>query len=237
MKLTLVTDTWSNVNGVATTLKATVTELQARGYTVQIIELDQFKTFSAPRYPEVKLSWNLWKVGRLIREFNPDFIHIATEGPLGIAARWYCKVRSRNIPHNTSYHTRLPEYLNIHYGLPVSVGYYFMRIFHKFSHCVLVTTPTMKNTLEAKGFKNLTIWCRGVDYEIFNQGIMTDKKYNRPILLCVSRVSREKGLDDFCSIKTTGTKILVGDGPYLDELRKKYPALIYPGYKHGSELA
>jgi hypothetical protein len=110
MRIALITDTWDNVNGVVTTLKATVRELEARGHIIKVIHPGLFKTISAPRYPEVKLSWNLWRVGSILEEFTPDAIHIATEGPLGLAARWYCKVRKRSIPHNTSYHTKFPEY-------------------------------------------------------------------------------------------------------------------------------
>jgi glycosyltransferase involved in cell wall biosynthesis len=237
MKLTVVTDTWDNVNGVVTTLRATVQEMQQRGYEVQVIEPGLFRTIPMPGYPEVRLAWDIWKTGRLIEDFNPDFIHIATEGPLGIAARWYCKVRHRKIPHNTSYHTKFPEYLKIHHGIPVRVGYFFMRVFHKFSHRVLVTTATMEQELRRKGFNNLVIWSRGVDHNTFNTSHRKPTLAGKPVLLCVSRASPEKGLDDFCSIKTPGTKILVGDGPYLETLKSKYPDVIFAGYKKGSSLA
>ena len=237
MKLTLVTDTWTNINGVVTTLKATVTELEKRGYIVQVIEPTLFRSFPLPGYPEIRCCYDLWKVGRMISDFGPDFIHIATEGPLGVAARWYCKVRRRQIPHNTSYHTKFPEYLRIHYGLPESVGHYFIRIFHKYSHKVLVTTDSMRRDLESRGFKNLVVWSRGVDRTVFNSSSRKSNLASKPVLLCVSRASHEKGLDDFCSIKTPGTKIFVGDGPYLSELKKKYPDVIFAGYKTGNSLA
>jgi len=237
MKIAVVTDTWDNVNGVVTTLKATIKELRSRGHDVLVIDPSMFRTFPMPGYPEIKLSWNLWKLGSIIRGYGPDCIHIATEGPIGMAARWYCKVKSRSIPHNTSYHTKFPEYMRIQYGVPTRVGYFFMRLFHKYSHRVLVTTTTMKTELESRGFKNLIVWNRGVDRSIFNPSSRRTNLASKPILLCVSRASAEKGLDEFCRIETPGTKILVGDGPYLDELKRKYPDVIFAGYKHGESLA
>lgn len=236
MKICLITDTWDNVNGVVRTLKTTVKELEKRGHTVEVIHPGLFKTIPLKGYPEITLSWNVWKLGPMLDKVNPDAIHIATEGPLGAAARWYCKVKKRHIPHNTSYHTKFPEYLNIHYHIPICIGYYFMKLFHKFSSKVLVTTESMRTELEERGFKNIVVWSRGVDKDEFSPQCRCKNLASKPILLCVSRVSREKGIDEFCSIKTTGTKILVGDGPYLTEIKEKYPDVIYPGYKHGKSL-
>lgn len=171
----------------------------------------------------------------MIEEFNPDAIHIATEGPLGFAARWYCKVDKRNIPHNTSYHTKFPEYLKAYWKIPITWGYWAMRLFHKFSTKVLVTTNSMKKELEVKGFKNLEVWNRGVDHSIFNP--QRKKDTSKSYILCVSRASVEKGLDDFCSLQGFGRKVLVGNGPYLEELKTKYPDVEYVGYKKGTELA
>jgi glycosyltransferase involved in cell wall biosynthesis len=237
MRITLVTDTWDNVNGVVTTLRSTVKELESWGHTIQVIEPSKFKTIPALGYPEVRLAWNIWRVGPMIESFKPDAIHIATEGPLGLAARWYCKVDKRSIPHNTSYHTKFPEYLNTYWKIPVGWGYWTIRWFHKFSTKVLVTTESMRKELESHGLDNMAIWSRGVDTDLFNPSRRTETTVTKPIILCVSRASYEKGLDDFCSLKIEGTKVLVGDGPYLNELKKKYPYINYAGYKKGAELA
>jgi len=238
VKICIVSDTYNDVNGVCTTLKNTVRELKAMNHEVLVIEPSQFKTFPCPGYPEVKLSLNIWRVGQKIRAFNPDAIHIATEGPLGFAARWYCKVEKRSIPHNTSYHTKFPEYLHKMYHIPVDWGYVAMRLFHKFSTRVLVTTETMKRELAARGFERLDVWNRGVDTTMFNPNAgIGHMSAHRPILLCVSRASVEKGLDDFCQLSTTGTKMMVGDGPYLEILKAKYPDVKFLGYKHGVILA
>ena len=237
MKILIVTDTWTNVNGVVTTLRATVTELENRGHVVEVIHPGRFKTIPMPKYPEIPLAWDLWRVGRMIAAAQPDAIHIATEGPIGMAARWYCKVRKRSIPHNTSYHTKYPEYMKIHYGVPVGLGYWLLRLFHKFSHRVLVTTATLEKELQSHGFENLVVWSRGVDGKIFNPTSRKPNLAGKPVLVCVSRVSKEKNLDAFCALETAGTKILVGDGPYLEELKKRYPNVIYTGYKSGANLA
>ena len=238
MKITLVTDTWTpSINGVVTTLVNTVEHLRQSGHQVQIIEPGLFKTINLPGYAEVKLCWNIWRVGPMIEQFDPDAIHIATEGPLGLAARWYCKVDKRSIPHNTSYHTKFPEYLKHHYKIPVSLGYWWMRIFHKFSTRVLVTNQDMAEDLTARGFHNLAVWNRGVDRELFHPDKHQRMSHRAPVIICVSRVSKEKGLEDFCELKTPGTKILVGDGPMLAQLKKRYPSVIYVGFKQGETLA
>jgi glycosyltransferase involved in cell wall biosynthesis len=238
MRITLVTDTYTpSVNGVVTTLVNTVKELEKLGHIVQVIEPSQFKTIAAPGYKEIKLAWNIWRVGPMIESFNPHAIHIATEGPLGFAARWYCKVDKRSIPHNTSYHTKFPEYFNKFFGFSVDWGYWFIKMFHKFSNKVLVTNETMAKELFERGFEHLAVWNRGVDTDIFNPQRREKTDVAKPIILCVSRASYEKGLDDFCSLKIDGTKILVGDGPYLPELKRKYPHINYAGYKSGVELA
>jgi glycosyltransferase involved in cell wall biosynthesis len=238
MKICIITDTYDNINGVCTTLKNTVRELKIMGHEILVIEPSQFKTIKCPNYPELKLSIDSWKVGKKINKFQPDAIHIATEGPLGIAARWYCKITCRGIPHNTSYHTNFPDYLNKFTNLPICIGYFIMRWFHKFSNKVLVTTDSMKQRLSTYGFERLEIWGRGVDTKIFNPTAMIGHMNSpRPILLCVSRASKEKGLDDFCSLQTVGTKILIGDGPYLEKLKSKYIDVNFVGYKHGSILS
>ena len=234
MKIAIITDTWNAVNGVVTTFKQVIQELKSRGHDVLIIDPSKFKTISAPRYKEIKLAWNIWKIKKILNDFNPDAIHIVTEGPLGLAARCYC--RFGKIPHNTSYHTKFPEYLETYYFIPKRLSYYILKLFHKFSSKVLVPSNTIKKELEEYNFKNnIVVWARGVDKSIFKPKQRNNNE--RKILLSVSRVSIEKNLDIFCSIKTDARKILVGDGPYLETLKKKYSDVEFVGYKFGEELA
>jgi glycosyltransferase involved in cell wall biosynthesis len=233
MKILIVTDTWNNINGVSTTLKNTVRCLNNFGHETIVIEPSLFKTINAPLYPEVKLSLNLWKIAKLIKYHDPDAVHISTEGPLGIAAKLYCNYKK--IPHTSSYHTKFPEYLNKLLKIPVKLTYSCLRYFHKSSKNVFVTSNSMKSELENNKFKNLIVWGRGIDKNLF---CFSDSlpKNDTPVILCVSRASKEKGLDDFCNLSVTGKKILVGDGPYLDELKSKCNDVEFVGYKHGKDL-
>ena len=229
-KILIVTDNLPDqVNGVVTTFQNIEKNLVLDGYSVVYLNPRQFIHFDCPGYPEVKLSLP-WQIGKKITEVSPDHIHIATEGPIGLFARFHCN--RHNIRYNTSYHTKFPEFLKKIYGLPEGLTYKYLRWFHRDSEKVLVPTEGLKKELEQKKFKNLKVWTRGVDTNIFNP-----KRRTKPsdYIVCVSRVSKEKGLDDFCQLK--GNKVLIGDGPYLNTLKEKYPDVKFLGIKQGAELA
>jgi glycosyltransferase involved in cell wall biosynthesis len=223
------------VNGVVTTFKNLEDHAERDGYSVVYINPGQFPNFACPGYPEVRLCWP-HGISKKIKTIQPDFIHIATEGPVGLFARWWCE--RNNIPYNTSYHTKFPEFLNKLYGIPESWTYWYMRWFHRHSERVLVTTESMRVDLVQRGFKNLVVWTRGVDRTVFNSTYRSDIEGNRPVLLNVGRVSKEKGLDDFCELIYPGaTKIIVGDGPYRAELQHRYPNILFAGTRAGTDLA
>lgn len=229
-KILIISDNLPNqINGVVTTFRNVEKSLSSNNCEVVYIDPTHFKHFDCPGYPEVKLSIPL-KIGEKIKNCGADYVHIATEGPIGLFARFY--LNKNKIQYNTSYHTRFPEFLNKIYKIPEKVTYAYLKWFHKKSKKVLVPTTEMKKNLSEKGFKNLSVWTRGVDGSVFNP-----KRRNNPqnYIVCVSRVSKEKGLDDFCKLK--GNKVLVGDGPYLEELKKKYPDVNFVGVKMGIELA
>jgi glycosyltransferase involved in cell wall biosynthesis len=237
MKVAIVTDAWLQVNGVVKTLTKVKEGLESRGYEVSIISHDRFKTYPCPSYPEIMLAVNPWNIGRIIKQENPDFIHIATEGPLGLFAKLWCD--RREIPYSTSYHTMFPEYLKSGFRIPLNLTYRYFRWFHGNSQGVLVPTESCKKILDGRGFKNVRVWTRGVNHDLFHPNYEdVYEGLERPIMVNVGRVSQEKGLDDFLSIDIPkGTKVLVGDGPMLDTYKKKYPDVVYRGYKHGPELA
>ena len=223
------------VNGVVTTFKNLEDHARCDGYSVVYIDPGQFPNFACPGYPEVRLCWP-HGISKKIKAIRPDFIHIATEGPVGLFARWWCERNS--IPYNTSYHTKFPEFLNKLYHIPESWTYWYMRWFHRHSERVLVTTESMRQDLAERGFRNLVVWTRGVDRTIFNSTYRGEIVGDRPILLNVGRVSKEKGLDDFCDLVYPGaTKIIVGDGPYRAELQHRYPEIIFAGSRKGIDLA
>lgn len=229
-KILIITDNLPNqVNGVVTTFTNIEKILVNNGYEIVYLNPTHFKHYDCLGYPEVKLSLP-WKIGKKIDEINADYIHIATEGPIGLFGRFH--LNKRKISYNTSYHTKFPEFLKQIYKLPECITYKYLKWFHKDSKRVLVPTNEMMKLLVSKGFKKISVWTRGVDTEIFNP-----QRRNNPnnYIVCVSRVSKEKGLDDFCQLK--GNKVLIGDGPYLKELKEKYPDVKFLGVKKGVELA
>ena len=223
------------VNGVVTTFKNLEDQAGLAGDRIVYIDPGQFPRFNCPGYPEVKICWP-HGISKKIKAIQPDYIHIATEGPVGLFARWWCE--RNNIPYNTSYHTDFAKFLKKMYHVPESWTWWYMRWFHKNSHRVLVTTESIRQDLLTRGFCNLRVWTRGVDRTIFNSSYRGETVAGRPVLLSVGRVSVEKGLDDFCRLDIPGsTKIIVGDGPYRRELERRYPDIHFVGAKKGTQLA
>jgi glycosyltransferase involved in cell wall biosynthesis len=242
MRVCIVTDAWSpQVNGVVRTLTETRRELQALGHTVFMLTPEQFVTLPCPTYPEIRLSIAAsGKVGRLIDEFKPDALHIATEGPLGWAARGHAL--RRNMPFTTAYHTRFPEYVQARFKIPLSWTYAIMRRFHGSASRVMVPTEVVKRDLEAAGFKNVVMWSRGVDVDIFNPMPAGENprdflKETRPIFLYVGRVAVEKNVEAFLALDLPGTKWVVGEGPALADLKRRYPQAYFAGVFPQRELA
>ena len=226
------------INGVVTTYKNIEAMALLDGYTMDYIHPGRYRYVDCPKYNEVKLTFTK-KIGKTIREIDPDYIHIATEGPLGLSARKY--LTKRGIRYNTAYHTKFPEGLKALFNVPEKFTWAFVRWFHKHSACVLTTTDTMVQELQDHGFDGKIIsWTRGVDREIFYPGARheysTDAKY--PILVCVARVSKEKNLEDFFDLEyPNARKIMVGDGPMLEKYKKQYPDVEFVGFKTGADLA
>ena len=237
LKIVVVTDAWyPQVNGVVRTLDTVRGELVALGHHVAVISPDRFRTIPCPTYPEIRLAlFPAARVRRLVDDFGPDAIHIATEGPLGWAARRLC--RKRGLPFTTSFHTKFPEYVHARFRIPVSWGYAVMRRFHRASSGVMVATPSLMRTLEARGFRNIARWTRGVDTELFRPRDQAFLQATRPISMFVGRVAVEKNIEAFLKLDVGGTKYVVGGGPQIDELKARYPDVVFTGYKTGEELA
>jgi glycosyltransferase involved in cell wall biosynthesis len=237
MKLALVTDAWlPQVNGVVRTLGHTIREAQAAGHDVEVISPADFRTVPCPTYPEIRLSILAGRaVRRRLDALDPDAVHVSTEGPLGLAARNWCVRRQR--PFTTAYHTQFPEYVRARAPIPVKWSYAAVRWFHGRATRTLVTTPSMQRQLEGRGFRNLALWGRGVDTELFRPRDKAFLDLPRPIFLYFGRVSVEKGIEDFLRLELPGTKLVVGDGPATAELRRQYPATVFAGYRHGEDLA
>jgi len=236
-KILIITDNLPDqINGVVTTYKNIEACAVRDGYTVDYLDPSRFRYVDCPRYNEVKITLP-WKVGSKIEEINPDYIHIATEGTLGLWARAY--LSKCGIRHNTAYHTKFPEGLKTLFGIPEFITWRFVKWFHKHSGKVLTTTDTMVKDLKDHGFDGDVVpWTRGVDREIFNPSYRGETVAGRPILVCVARVSKEKNLEQFFEMEYPGaTKIMVGDGPMLETYKKQYPEVIFTGFKTGKSLA
>lgn len=244
MRIMLVTDAWDpQVNGVVRTMKRVVAECEALGHTWEIVQPNEgFKTMPLPTYSEIQLAFGADSViEERFLEFEPDAVHIATEGPLGWAARGVCL--KHKFPYTTSYHTRFPEYVAARFWfLPVWLGYMYVREFHKYSGRVMVATNSMREELEARGFKNIAAWSRGVDTDLFHPSKRKQdggpfKDMARPIWLNVGRVAVEKNIETFVETDLPGTKVVVGDGPQLESLKEKYKDVNFLGTRVGDELA
>ena len=237
-KILIITDNLKDqINGVVTTYKNIEACALLDGYTIDYIDPSWFSYIDCPGYNQVKIAYPR-NLGKKIAKINPDHIHIATEGPIGLWARAY--LAKRGIRHNTAYHTKFPEGLKKLFGIPESLTWHFVRWFHKHSGKVLTTTDSMVEELRKHGFGGEVIsWTRGVDRDIFKPDWRGGGDLQgRTILLCVSRVSKEKNLEKFFELDYPNSrKIMVGDGPMLATYKKKYPDVEFLGFKTGVELA
>jgi glycosyltransferase involved in cell wall biosynthesis len=236
LHVAIVTDAWHpQVNGVVRTLATTGEELRGLGHRVSFITPDRFRTLPCPTYPEIRLALlPQRRMARLLDAAAPCAIHIATEGPLGHAARRYCL--KRGLPFTTAYHTRFPEYVRARARIPLAWTYALMRRFHAPSGGVMVATASLRRELEVRGFTNLRHWTRGVDLVLFHpRPSVLDLP--RPILMYVGRVAVEKNIAAFLAIDHPGSKVVVGDGPQRAELERRFPEAVFVGAKQGEELA
>jgi glycosyltransferase involved in cell wall biosynthesis len=226
MKILVATDAWHpQVNGVVRTLGHVAREARNFGAEVVFLSPDQFWTLPMPSYPEIRL--------------RPDAIHVATEGPIGHAMRRVCL--RRGLPFTTSFHTRFPDYLAERLPVPErwtnEITWAWLRRFHTSGAAVLAATPTLISELDGRGFKNVKLWPRGVDAELFRPRVAPDLKLPRPIFLTVGRLAVEKNLEAFLKLDLPGSKLVVGDGPARNALARKFPDAVFIGSRQGDALA
>jgi glycosyltransferase involved in cell wall biosynthesis len=237
MKLAIVTDAWHpQVNGVVTTLSRTASCIEELAHDVLVVSPEGYNTLPCPSYPEIRLAlFPGRKLARMLRAFAPDAIHIATEGPLGIAARKLCQ-RER-WQFTTSYHTQFPQYVRKRVPVPISWSYAYLRAHHGKAQATLVATEHLRRDLVDHGFEHVVIWSRGVDADVFRPYRARVLDSERPIFMYVGRVAVEKNLEAFLSADLPGSKMIVGDGPDFAKLKQAFPAADFVGYKFGRELA
>ena len=236
MKIAIVTDAWlPQVNGVVTTLLELQEGLWARGHEVLVIEPSPFKRIPCPGYREIELAWRPARaVADMLDSHRLDAIHIATEGPLGSAARAWCL--RRGVAFTTAFHTRFPDILAKALHIPERWGYAWFKRFHAPSSGVMVPTDGMLHILRGHGFANLRAWSHGVDLRLFEPQPGSDLGLPRPVFLFVGRVSYEKNLEAFLKLDLPGSKLVYGVGPLLERLRRRYPQVHWRGVVPRTEL-
>ena len=236
MRIAIVSDAGEpQVNGVVNTLRATRQCLRDKGHELLMLAPRDFRTIACPTYPEIRLAYKPYaKIAAALDAFAPDCIHIATEGPMGMAARRYCL--RRKLDFSTAYHTRFPEYLSARKLLPKALTYSLMRWFHRPSKAVMVPTPKMKEALEQHGFRHVELWSRGVDTAHFMPATEDHACIERPLFLYVGRVAVEKNIEAFLKLDLPGTKWVIGDGPQREELEQRYSQVRFLGSKNHDEL-
>lgn len=237
MRILLVTDAWApQINGVARTLEKTRETLMAFGHQVEVLSPQGQRTVPCPGYGEIRLALRPQQALRQIFSGSPfDAIHIATEGPVGMAARRWCL--RHGLAFTTSYHTRFPEYLRLRAPVPLTWSYAWLRGFHSRATRTLVRTETQRRLLSERGFRNLAIWPGGVDTRLFRPRGRDHLGLPRPISMYMGRVAPEKNLEAFLDLDLPGSQVVIGGGPALENYRKKYPKVQFLGYRHGRELA
>lgn len=237
MTLLIVTDAWApQVNGVVTTLRIIRDHLTRAGHVVEVLSPEHFRSMPCPTYPEIRLSLLPYRgVCAAIERSQPDALHIATEGPLGIAARRYCL--RHGLPFTTAYHTRFPEYVHARFRVPVGVTYRWLRYLHGPAQAMLVPTPAVRRELLTRGFGNTVAWSHGVDLDTFTPG--SRDRFDdcpRPVFLYVGRVAIEKNIDAFLRLDLPGTKWVVGEGPMRARFERRYPDVRFAGIQSATEL-
>jgi glycosyltransferase involved in cell wall biosynthesis len=241
MKILVATDAWHpQVNGVVRTLGHTAREASTMGAIIEFLSPNEFRTLPMPSYPEIRLALTgPGAVERKLDKIAPDAIHIATEGPIGHAMRRVCIRRS--LPFTTSFHTLFPDYLAERLPLPErwtrEATWAWLRRFHGAGAAVMAATPTLATELSSRGFKNVKIWPRGVDAQLFRPRERSGLDLPRPIFLTVGRLAVEKNVEAFLALDLPGTKLVVGDGPARASLARQYPKAVFLGTKQGEALA
>jgi glycosyltransferase involved in cell wall biosynthesis len=239
-RLALVTDAWKpQTNGVVNTLVRLVAFLESQGTEVLVVAPDGHKTVPLPSYPEIRIAYDPWRAVSRIRAFAPDAVHVATEGPLGFwTVGW---LRRKGLRFTSSFHTRYAEYLSARLPVPLAAGYALVRWFHEKAEHTLVSSQSLLDELkERRVARHLVHWPRGVDATVFHPEHRRDEVYDGlpgPIWLYVGRVAVEKTLDDFLGLPLPGTKVVVGDGPSRADLERRFPDVVWRGYRYGADLA
>jgi glycosyltransferase involved in cell wall biosynthesis len=237
MRILVATDAWHpQINGVVRTLCALERAAAGLGASFDFITPEEFRTVPLPGYPEIPLALpNPRAIARRIAAAKPDAIHIATEAPVGFFVRRHCL--ANGLPFTTGFHTRLPDYVSARLPVPMHWTWSWLRRFHNAGNGVMAATPALADELASRGFRNVLLWPRGVDTDLFRPRRDADLGLKRPVFLSVGRVAVEKNLEAFLALDLPGTKVVVGDGPARADLQIRFPDAVFLGALEGDALA
>ena len=238
LRILVISDAWHpQVNGVVRTLGTVMRLLNEAGHNCEVIGPDRFRTVPCPTYPDIRLAvMPRPKLRRLITQFRPDALHIATEGPIGMAARSLAIERGWRF--STAFHTRFPEYVQARIRLPAAISYAWLRRFHNAGEGIMVATASLSEELSRRGYNNIRPWSRGVDVDLFKpEPADPFEGLPRPIFVCIGRVAVEKNIRAFLTLDLPGSKVVVGEGPQRAALQREFPAVRFTGARYGAELS
>jgi glycosyltransferase involved in cell wall biosynthesis len=237
MRILVATDAWHpQVNGVVRTLTSLADSLRALGAEVEFVTPEGLPTVALPGLSDIRIALpDPRRIAARIAAIAPDAIHIATEGPVGLAVRWYCVRRGR--PFTTSFHARFADYLAARWQIPERLAWTLLRWFHNAGRGTMAATASLANELAARRFRTALRWPRGVDTRLFRPRRDASLGLLRPVFLTVGRLSMKKNLAAFLALDLPGTKVVVGEGPALIELARRCPKAIFLGAKDDADLA
>jgi glycosyltransferase involved in cell wall biosynthesis len=242
-KILIATDAWHpQVNGVVKCVEEIERYLAKKDYQVIIIHPGMFFSAGLFFYPEIKISlFCKSKIEKIIEKENPDYIHIVTEGPIGLATRFLClkKKLKFTTANHTNFQVYIKKYLGINSGFFSDLICAFLKRFHNAGNGMMSITQELKENFEKMGFRNVLLWQLGVDVNFFKRNENPPEKYThykKPTFVYFGRIAKEKNLEEFLSMDLCGGKIIIGDGPLKQKLEKKYKNVIFTGYKKGQDL-
>jgi glycosyltransferase involved in cell wall biosynthesis len=235
-RILFVTDLWlEQPYGIFTVISNMRRELEAKGWTVDVLDPSQFFTVPFPLYKGVRLAiFSVRTVRRRILDGNYDQIHVVTEGPLGWYTRRAC--RRLGIPFTTAFHAQLHLYAELWLSrFLVLLVRRLIVWFHSGATLTIVSTPTLREQLHSFGLQRIAVCPLGVDTAMFSHE-ECPAAFPRPVFLFMGRMSWEKNIDEFLSADLPGTKLVVGDGPDLKRLVRRFPQAYFAGYQKGKSL-
>ncbi|MEB3753588.1 glycosyltransferase family 4 protein [Acinetobacter sp. MD2(2019)] len=270
LKIAIVTETWPpELNGVAQSLMHLCQGLQQKGHQILLIRPEQSHTTEQfipdqqclvaaqrlPKYPNLSFGMPQYrKVRQAIKTFQPDIIHVVTEGPLGLLGLQLAHLE--RIPLSSGFHSPFDEFSRFFdLAFLVKPIQHYLRWFHNQTQLTCVPSPHTADALRQYGVQcPLAVVGRGVDSQHFSPTFRSDAlrqswqaDEQTTVMLSVGRLSPEKQIDDviaaYIAQKQQGVEhlklVIVGDGPDRARLEKlaELHDVIFTGALRGKKLA